>query len=1761
MRFKKDGTITPHLLTNIQWHGVRLRFEDRPRLVGASKPEEGIPKCIYNLMLPRMSTRDCSILNQLIANIFGEEPVETDLKLEATPDCDPRLSMMASHMIEAINSHLGVLLIGSLDSGNAVIQLCADALKAESVRITPSTLTKAELFGELAGDTTDWHDGVFTQAYRRASSVPNPFWIVMDGILDHSWIENLNSLMDDNRTLTLPSGERIPAGNNLRLIFNTPSLTHVTMATISRCGVIRLDDHVQSTSESVHQPAKRDEFASHLLSHPLILAGPSGSGKTFLLKKAIGDMKGVKLWTLTITPSTTVKDVLDRLFELCSTKRGIAGYTLEPACERLCICFKYLDLASDSVLELIRILLARRSFWHTFKRNGRLGNQEFRLAEDILLVATTHDTTALPKDLVKHFRVVQIESPSIQELESMCLQTLSDVVDTLVVNKIVKAFLEIQRVFGSGSMPINTHDLARWMMAIRNNPVMIATLAHCIFGLRSNSIRIGDAVSAIIRRAFGSHPNSTVPFADPSFLPTDDFLGIANAISTILTSPGHLIICGPRGCGRRTAVLAALRQHCIQSIIMNGHEFEHQMESALKQVQDGSRVCLVLDSLVTTECNACERLASLITSTLLPGNKTTIVDEQRMRDNLRIAFIIDEDTFDTLIPGHLINHFTLIRTGKWSKHSIEQSFRGLELEATARLSVADYSSTRQLFQVKDDFSRIHAEKSHERKQRLTHLTLGLNTLEATVRTASDLNAMLSLQNIELDERNREAGAKLDSIISRQQSIQGKQSNAEACRLGIENQQMVIHQEQQRVQSQLAEIEPVLKAAKDAVASINKLHLAELRSMSNPPEIIKQVLEAVCSSLGHTFDSWKGVQGIMRQEDFINSILNASTIHNIERVSKMDVSVEAANRASRACGPLLEWLLSQMKCANVSAQVQPLRDEITRLSAELEKSNNSLQVTNDQIAVLMDEVNALKQEYDLLTKKKHQIQERIQETRTLSERAKRVLDALDQERSRWTHSIEAMSIDDTDNDTFLALSILHDDLNFGIPPSASPSAVLSLIHPNWQDWIHLHGLPLQYTLQVARVFNTELPVIYDPEGIFARFIQSLHPSNVVPVDMNNEGWDAKVKQSIALSNKVLLCNFVLTSHFQSLVSSFNSSIYCITNTLDADCISFEVTPKVLESICTDLQLKYFRPDVHSVMREGEGRMHEGRCRIHALESELLQLISTCNDLISSEDIVNRIESIKTEIGSLSECIESISKQLNEYATIREHFSEASQVLVRHFEFLASLNSTSPLYSHSANQFLQVIEASLEADSFDRINHHIYDRFAPSLLSIDRSNLASALGIVPHRHRPSLPASGIVFILSDGTTDDLMASFEGFDTVIALGSPASVAQARIAMIESSTLLLENIHLTPELYNDMLQFKGRLLVANCDIHRPPPKHVLSKVHTMILEDERTFSQMLDSNKTLVSDPRIAFIHTWICYKERTGQFSKRHGFTLEDMRMANDGGDLEHVLSIYTDRIEPDSFGWREIRWLIGSAFSEEGFWEEPKVLETGSLRNHRIRSIRTGDASIDLNATEMAQNIIKMIDCVGIEPSNGDTFSAFIQREHEWAFNQLQSLRKSAFEMIRRALKPLQLCTIENVQRLLDILGYIPIDNNYDLTCIPHPVALFATLLLHHSSSFQLPLETLCPVFSVTPPINSHARISLFAQGFDGSGIVDSRDVLPITLHVEIAPLGTLQDSVELPLYADTSRSELICFLTFRIPLSSTRLYTNPVRPALFVTNSL
>ena len=193
-------------------------------------------------------------------------------------------------LYEQIETRFGIVLIGPSGSGKStiwqVLQKAIEfvdqithqsdgtnkqALKINTIVINPKSLVpRFKLFGYIDEDTREWHDGLFSNKARelqRATNETNMMvhgsnnssssflnimnWIIFDGDIDPDWVEALNSVLDDNRVLTLPSGERIDFDvNRTRILFETTTLSNVSPATISRLGVVSIDS--SSSSYIIH---------------------------------------------------------------------------------------------------------------------------------------------------------------------------------------------------------------------------------------------------------------------------------------------------------------------------------------------------------------------------------------------------------------------------------------------------------------------------------------------------------------------------------------------------------------------------------------------------------------------------------------------------------------------------------------------------------------------------------------------------------------------------------------------------------------------------------------------------------------------------------------------------------------------------------------------------------------------------------------------------------------------------------------------------------------------------------------------------------------------------------------------------------------------------------------------------------------------------------------------------------------------------------------------------------------------------------------------------------------------------------------------------------------------------------------------------------------------------------------------------------------------------------------------------------------------
>eukprot|EP00742_Colponemidia_sp_Colp-10_P004589 GILJ01004897.1.p1 GENE.GILJ01004897.1~~GILJ01004897.1.p1 ORF type:complete len:2544 (-),score=425.95 GILJ01004897.1:114-7634(-) len=227
-----------------------------------SSPEEAVlMRALRDFNLPKIVKDDEPVFLGLINDLFPGrdlrrkrdpefESVIRKTTLESGLQPEEGFLLKVVNLQELLDVRHCVFIIGNSKVGKSEIwKTLAKSNTARGKRtihpfISPKAVTANELYGYMNRATQEWKDGIFSTVMRDLSNMPdkNPKWIILDGDIDPEWIESLNTVMDDNKILTLANNERISLHPHMRLIFEVLDLKQATPATVSRGGVLYVNE-------------------------------------------------------------------------------------------------------------------------------------------------------------------------------------------------------------------------------------------------------------------------------------------------------------------------------------------------------------------------------------------------------------------------------------------------------------------------------------------------------------------------------------------------------------------------------------------------------------------------------------------------------------------------------------------------------------------------------------------------------------------------------------------------------------------------------------------------------------------------------------------------------------------------------------------------------------------------------------------------------------------------------------------------------------------------------------------------------------------------------------------------------------------------------------------------------------------------------------------------------------------------------------------------------------------------------------------------------------------------------------------------------------------------------------------------------------------------------------------------------------------------------------------------------------------------------
>ena len=661
------------------------------------------------------------------------------------------------------------------------------------------------------------------------------------------------------------------------------------------------------------------------------------------------------------------------------------------------------------------------------------------------------------------------------------------------------------------------------------------------------------------------------------------------------------------------------------------------------------------------------------------------------------------------------------------------------------------------------YIRLYNEKRESLEEEQRHLNVGLEKLRDTVHKVRDLKENLAQKKRELEAKDKEANEKLQRMVADQREAETRRRASLEIQTALERQDSAVAQRRAIVENDLAKAEPAVLEAQRSVSNIKRQHLTEVRSMGNPPAGVKLALESVCTLLGHRVDSWKTIQGIVRRDDFIASIVNYDNEQQMtpnlrakmrnHYLSNEDFTYERVNRASKACGPLVQWVQAQVDFSEILERVGPLKDEVARLQTQAIQTKAEAKAVEETISKLESSISTYKNEYASLISETQTIKNEMSRVQLKVERSVNLLESLSQERTRWEEGSQSFKIQTTTlaGDVLIAAAFLAyagfydqnarrsmvDDWSrhlsdSGISFQPHSTIIEYLSNPDERLQWQQHSLPpddlCTENAIILQRFN-RYPLIIDPSGRTTDFLRQEHNERKLTVtSFLDDTFVKQLESALRFGNAILIqdaehidpiLNHVLNKEYQKtggrvLIQlgrqeiDFSPAFRLYMSTRDPSAsfapdvcsrttfVNFTITRSSLQTQSLNEVLKAERPDIDKKRTNLTRMQGEFNLNLRQLERRLLQALNQSHgNILDDDQVIETLETLKKEAAEISSKMVETDGVMAEVETITKDYIAIAKACSAVFAVLEQLHQLDHSYQFSLQLFVNVFRSVLHS----------------------------------------------------------------------------------------------------------------------------------------------------------------------------------------------------------------------------------------------------------------------------------------------------------------------------------------------------------------------------------------------------------------------------------------------------------------------------------
>eukprot|EP00118_Oscarella_pearsei_P016795 m.162667 g.162667 ORF g.162667 m.162667 type:complete len:4507 (+) comp38847_c0_seq1:65-13585(+) len=473
---------------------------------------------------------------------------------------------------------------------------------------------------------------------------------------------------------------------------------------------------------------------------------------------------------------------------------------------------------------------------------------------------------------------------------------------------------------------------------------------------------------------------------------------------------------------------------------------------------------------------------------------------------------------------------------------------------------------------------------------------------------------------------------------------------------------LIEENAMAAQKDLDDALPALQTAVFSLDALDRTDIAEIRVYTKPPEMVMNVMAAVCVLLKQKPD-WSTAKQLLADPGFLSTLVSfdknnvSDKVHEeVKRYTSYDgFSPSKIGRVSVACRSICAWVLALQHYVEVFKIVEPKKkkcflasEELKSAQAELREKQKHLQKIEDEFSKLKDKYNESVMERDKLKKKQKQTHDRI-------DRACILVSALAEEEVRWSlllsalegklHCLQGDSLFSAASLTYLGpftssyrqhitSSWQQSCLEHNVAISQECSMISSLTTGMQIETWRQQGLPLDNHSTENAILVThkgKWPLIIDPQGQARKWIEALEkPSGLVMVDVAEASYLQTIERAIQLGQPVLLHNVGESVDSclepilrKDVVQRGAQNVLCLGNQMITYSSNFRLY------LCTSLANPVFSPELSTLVS-----VVNFSIAFEALKEQLLSDIVLLECPVLEEQRANLIEVLASDRGQLS-----------------------------------------------------------------------------------------------------------------------------------------------------------------------------------------------------------------------------------------------------------------------------------------------------------------------------------------------------------------------------------------------------------------------------------------------------------------------------------------------------------------------------------------------